>query len=109
SRSAARLGRAARTALRARGKPRVRKAVLPMNYFLENPDLVTTFDQLVPWEKIVPLVCGPDADVKDTVATWRELLGVAGEYIGTEIAGRAKQVDELGIIRDGGRVETGEP
>jgi len=80
-----------------------------VNYFLENPDLVMTFDRLVPWTEIVPLVCGPDADVKDTVATWRELLGVAGEYIGTEIAGRAKQVDELGIIRDGGRVETSAP
>jgi alkylation response protein AidB-like acyl-CoA dehydrogenase len=80
-----------------------------VNYFLENPDLVMTFDRLVAWDEIVPLVCGPDADVKDTVATWRELLGVAGEYIGTEIAGRAKLVDELGIIRDGGRVETSEP
>ena len=41
--------------------------------------------------------------------TWRELLAVAGEYIGTEVAGRAKQIDELGIIRDGGRVETSDP
>jgi alkylation response protein AidB-like acyl-CoA dehydrogenase len=80
-----------------------------MNYFLENPDLVTTFDRLMAWDEIVPLVAGKDADVKDTVATWRELLAVAGEYIGTEIAGRAKQVDELGIIRDGGRVETSAP
>ena len=80
-----------------------------MNYFLENPDLVETFDRLVPWNEIVPLVCGPSADVKDTVATWRELLQVAGEYIGTEVAGRAKQVDEIGIVRDGGRVTTSEP
>ncbi len=80
-----------------------------MNYFLENPDLVTTFDRLVPWHEIVPLVAGADADVKDTVATWRELLTVAGEYIGTEIAGRAKEVDALGVIRDGGRVETSGP
>ena len=80
-----------------------------MNYFLENPDLVTTFDRLMRWDELVPLVAGKDADVKDTVATWRELLAVAGEYIGTEIAGRAKQVDELGIIRDGGRVETSAP
>jgi alkylation response protein AidB-like acyl-CoA dehydrogenase len=80
-----------------------------MNYFLENPDLVMTFDRLMRWDEIVPLVAGKDADVKDTVATWRELLAVAGDYIGTEIAGRAKQVDELGIIRDGGRVETSAP
>jgi alkylation response protein AidB-like acyl-CoA dehydrogenase len=80
-----------------------------MNYFLDNPDLVTTFDRLVPWDKLVPLVAGTDADVVDTVKTWRELLAVAGDYIGTDIAGRAKEVDALGIIRDGGRVETSEP
>ena len=80
-----------------------------MNYFLENPDLVMTFDRLLPWDEIVPLVAGADADVRDTVATWRELLSVAGEYIGTEIAGRAKEVDELGIIQGGGRVETSAP
>jgi alkylation response protein AidB-like acyl-CoA dehydrogenase len=80
-----------------------------MNYFLGNPDLVTTFDRIVPWDRIVPLVAGADADVADTVKTWRELLAVAGEYIGTEVAGRAKLVDELGIIREGGRVETSAP
>jgi len=80
-----------------------------MNYFNENPDLVLTFDKVVDWQRVVPLVCGPEANVADTVATWRELLSVAGEYIGTEIAGRAKQVDEIGVIRDGGRVATSEP
>ncbi|HEY3218447.1 MAG TPA: acyl-CoA dehydrogenase family protein [Candidatus Limnocylindria bacterium] len=80
-----------------------------MNYFLENRDLVTTFDRLMPWDEIVPLVAGGDAHVSDTVATWRELLSVAGEYIGTEIAGRAKDVDTLGIIRDGARIETSGP
>ena len=80
-----------------------------MNYFTENSDLVLTFDKVVDWKRIVPLVCGREANVDDTVATWRELLSVAGEYIGTEIAGRAKQVDELGVIRDGGRVATSEP
>ena len=80
-----------------------------MNYFLDNPDLVETFDRIAPWERIVAATQGPGAEVKDSVATWREMLSVAGEYIGTEIAGRAKQVDELGVIRDGGRVETSEP
>ena len=80
-----------------------------MNYFNENPDLVLTFDKVVDWQRVVPLVCGPEANVADTVAAWRELLSVAGEYIGTEIAGRAKQVDEIGVIRDGGRVATSEP
>ena len=80
-----------------------------MNYFLDNTDLHQTFDRLVRWDRIVPLVAGADADVADTVKTWRELLVAAGEYIGTEIAGRAKEVDELGIIRDGGKVETSAP
>ncbi len=78
------------------------------NYFLDNPDLVITFDRLVRWDKIVPLVAG-GADVQETVKTWRELLAVAGEYIGTEVAGRAKEIDELGVIRDGGTVETSAP
>src|SRR4051812_14022042 len=79
------------------------------NYFLDNPDLVRTFDKLVRWDRIVPLAAGADADVADTVKTWRELLSVAGEYIGTEVAGRAKEIDELGIIPDGGKVETSAP
>ncbi len=54
------------------------------------------------WDVVVPLVA-PGTDVADTVKTWRELLVVAGEYIGTEVAARAKEVDELGIIRDGGK------
>ena len=80
-----------------------------MNYFLENPDLVTTFDRLVPWDRIVPLTQGKDANVAETVATWREMLAVAGEYIGTEVAGRAREVDEIGVVRDGGKVETSAP
>jgi len=32
-----------------------------MNYFLDNPDLVTTFDRIVPWDRIVPLVAGGSA------------------------------------------------
>src|SRR4029077_9992184 len=84
-------------------------SLFPMNYFLENLDLVMTFDRLMRWDEIVPVVAGAEADVKDTVATWRELLSVAGEYIGTAIAGRAKEVDALGIIRDGGRVQTSVP
>jgi len=79
------------------------------NYFLENEDLVTTFDRLVRWDQIVPLSEGRDADVADTVSTWREVLSVAGEYIGTEVARRARQVDELGVIRDNGQVSLSAP
>ena len=74
------------------------------NYFLGNEDLLTTFDRLVRWDEIVPLTEGKDANVADTVSTWREVLSVAGEYIGSEVAKRARQVDELGVIRDNGKI-----
>lgn len=80
-----------------------------MNFFTENTDLVATYDRLIPWERLVSLTQGPDADVADTVATWREMLDAAGEYIGTEIAGRAREVDEIGVVRENGRVETSVP
>src|SRR2546426_4426096 len=79
------------------------------NYFLENNDLVTTFDRVVRWDEIVPLSEGPDANVADTVSTWREVLSVAGEYIGSEVAKRARQVDELGVIRDNGKITLSAP
>ena len=79
------------------------------NYFLENEDLVTTFDRVVRWDEIVPLSEGPDANVADTVSTWREVLSVAGEYIGSEVAKRARQVDELGVIRDNGKISLSAP
>jgi alkylation response protein AidB-like acyl-CoA dehydrogenase len=79
------------------------------NYFTENEDLLTTFDRLVRWDDIVPLSEGKDADVADTVSTWREVLSVAGEYIGSEVAKRARQVDELGVIRENGKVSLSAP
>jgi alkylation response protein AidB-like acyl-CoA dehydrogenase len=79
------------------------------NYFLENPDLLTTFDRVVRWNEIVPLSEGQGADVADTVSTWREVLSVAGEYIGSEVAKRARQVDELGVIRDNGTISLSAP
>ncbi len=75
------------------------------NYFLDNPDLVLTFDRLAPWGRLVPLVEGAGADVADNVSTWREVLALAGKFIGNDVASRAKTVDEIGVIRDGGRVE----
>src|SRR4026207_2245582 len=79
------------------------------NYFLENTDLLTTFDRVVRWDEIVPLSEGKDADVADTVSTWREVLSVAGEHIGPEVAKRARQVDEIGVIREGGKVAISAP
>ena len=80
-----------------------------MNFFLDDPGLLATFDRGVPWERIVPLTEGPEANVEETVATWREVLAVAGRYIGTEVASRAREVDEIGVVREGGRIEMNEP
>jgi len=80
-----------------------------VNFFLDDPDLVATFDRGVPWARVVPLTEGPDADVAETVATWREILDVAGRFIGTEVASRAREVDALGVVREDGRIEMNEP
>lgn len=80
-----------------------------MNFFLDDPGLVATFDRGVPWARLVPLSEGPDADVAETVATWREILDVAGRFIGTDVASRAREVDRLGVVRLDGRVEMNEP
>ena len=79
------------------------------NYFTDNADLVESFDHLVPWARVVPLTEGPGANVAETVAAWREVLAVAGKYIGTEIAARAAKVDELGVVRENGGVDMSEP
>src|SRR5688500_8209159 len=79
------------------------------NYFTENPDLIATVDRVLRGGEIVPRMEGKDADVADTVSTWREVLSVAGEYIGSEVSSRARQVDELGVIRENGKVSLSAP
>jgi len=80
-----------------------------VNFFLDEPRLLAAFDRGVAWDRVVPLAEGPDADVAETVATWREMLSVAGRYIGTEVAGRAREVDRLGVVREDGRVDMNAP
>ena len=79
------------------------------NFFTGNADLVEIFDKVIPWTRVVGAVEGPGADVAGTVSTWREVLDLAGKYIATEIAPRAAEVDELGVIRDNGQVRMNEP
>ncbi|HEV8534939.1 MAG TPA: acyl-CoA dehydrogenase family protein [Candidatus Limnocylindria bacterium] len=79
------------------------------NFFTGNPDLVEVFDRAIPWARVVRAVEGPDADVDATVATWREVCELAGRYIATEIAPRAGKIDEIGVIRDGGKIRMNEP
>jgi alkylation response protein AidB-like acyl-CoA dehydrogenase len=79
------------------------------NFFSGNSDLVEVFDRVIPWEPVVRAVEGADANVADTVSTWREILDVAGRYIASEIAPRAAKVDEIGVIRANGEVRMNEP
>ena len=79
------------------------------NFFTDNADLVETFAKIIPWTRVVRAVEGPSADVHATVSTWREVLDLAGRYIGTEIAPRAATVDEIGVIREDGHVRMNEP
>jgi alkylation response protein AidB-like acyl-CoA dehydrogenase len=87
--------------------------VTATNFFTGNPDLVEVFDKVIPWAPIVNAVeagaGAPDADVAGTVSTWREVLDLAGRYIATEIAPRAANVDEIGVIRENGQVRMNEP
>ena len=79
------------------------------NFFTENADLVEVFDRAIPWTRVVHAVSGAGADVNATVSTWRDVLDLAGRYIGTEIAPRAPKVDEIGVIRDNGSIRMNEP
>jgi alkylation response protein AidB-like acyl-CoA dehydrogenase len=79
------------------------------NFFSGNEDLVELYDRAIPWSRIVRAVEGPDANVADTVSTWRKILDTAGRFIGSEIAPRAAKVDEIGVIREDGEVRMNEP
>ncbi len=79
------------------------------NFFTENADLVEVFDRVVPWTRVVRAVEGASANVHETVSTWREVLELAGRYMGTEIAPRGPRIDEIGVIRDDGQVRMNEP
>ena len=80
-----------------------------MNFFLDDAALVATFDRGIPWDRVVRLTEGADADVHGTVEAWREVVSVAGRFIGTEIAACAREVDALGVLREDGRVEMNAP
>jgi alkylation response protein AidB-like acyl-CoA dehydrogenase len=79
------------------------------NFFTGNADLVEVFDKVIPWTRVVGAVEGANADTAATVSTWREVLDLAGKYIATEIAPRAAEVDEIGVIRENGQVRMNEP
>lgn len=88
---------------------------MTQSFFSGNADLVEAFDRAIPWPAIVRAVAGTgshgitDAGLAATVSTWREVLEAAGRYIAAEIAPRAAQVDEIGVIRQDGRIRLSKP
>jgi alkylation response protein AidB-like acyl-CoA dehydrogenase len=73
------------------------------NYFSANEDLRFYYERVIDWSRLVPLFADPaDAEQPDnTSASWREVLDVAGEYIGRQISERAAEVDRLGTPHSG--------
>jgi alkylation response protein AidB-like acyl-CoA dehydrogenase len=73
------------------------------NYFSANKDLTFYYETVIDWDRLVPLF----ADAEDarrpasTAASWREVLGVAGEFVGHEVSARAAEVDRLGTPHHG--------
>lgn len=85
------------------------------NYFTTNEDLVFTFEQALPWNEIVPLVENVSKDpsgaqdVAEAVDLYREALTLIGEYVGNEIASRAREVDRAGTWHHDGPIGVPEP
>ena len=73
------------------------------NYFGANNDLKFYFEQVIDWDRLVPLFAeGVDTTrPAATAAAWREVLDVAGDYVGRQISSRAAEVDRLGTPHTG--------
>jgi alkylation response protein AidB-like acyl-CoA dehydrogenase len=73
------------------------------NYFNSNKDLRFYFEKVIDWNRLVPLYAeSEDAAHPDaTAGTWRDVLDVAGDYVGRQISARAAEVDRLGTPHTG--------
>jgi 3-(methylthio)propanoyl-CoA dehydrogenase len=73
------------------------------NYFSSNTDLSTYYDLIIDWQRLVPLYADADdaARPSQTAASWRDVLNMAGEFVGREVSARAAEVDRLGTPHKG--------
>lgn len=78
--------------------------MLVENVYSGNPDLKFYFEQVIDWDRLVPLYADREtsgsaasaASSATTAGSWRDVLEVAGDFIGREIAPRASDVDRIG-------------
>src|SRR5437870_120789 len=73
------------------------------NYFDTNRDLTFYYDTIIDWDRLVPLYAEPDDAERpvETARSWREVLSVAGDYVGRQVSARAAEVDRLGTPHKG--------
>jgi hypothetical protein len=73
------------------------------NYYLANSDLTFYYEHVIDWQRLVPFYAeAADAERPDeTASTWRDVLAMAGDYVGKEISSRAAEVDRLGTPHKG--------
>jgi 3-(methylthio)propanoyl-CoA dehydrogenase len=64
------------------------------NTYTSNPDLRFYYEKVIDWQRLRRLY-------GESLDSWREVLEVAGDYIGTQVAGRAAEVDRLGTPHTG--------
>ncbi|GAC1315163.1 MAG: hypothetical protein NVSMB2_06020 [Chloroflexota bacterium] len=81
------------------------------NVYNGNPDLRFYFEQVIDWDRMAPLYADADAatSAAATAAAWRDVLDVAGDYIGREVAPRASEVDRIGTAHTGSDIALSEP
>jgi alkylation response protein AidB-like acyl-CoA dehydrogenase len=64
------------------------------NTYTGNSDLRFYYEKVIDWQRLRPLY-------GEALDSWREVLDVAGDYIGKQVAGRAAEVDRLGTPHTG--------
>ena len=73
------------------------------NFFSGNDDLTFYYEKVIDWDRHVPLFAEAQdaARPAETAASWRDVLGIAGDFIGSQVADRAPEVDRLGTPHRG--------
>jgi 3-(methylthio)propanoyl-CoA dehydrogenase len=71
------------------------------NYFSANADLSFYYQRVIDWQRLAPFFAEPGDEPERAASGWREVLHVAGDYIGKQVASRSREVDRLGTPHTG--------